>query len=142
MVGGYVEFQSDEPFILFAGTGGALFTTASSTHLPTLKAVDNIDISNQAGAKEAVDILDRATGYVEKIRSDVEAYESGFEAIIQRLESASEQMEDSKHRVVDANLAEETIKASRATIHIQSQSSLVTQANRLIPEYSLFLLRQ
>jgi flagellin len=142
MVGGYVEFQSDEPFILFAGTGGALFTTASSTHLPTLQAVDDIDLSTQAGAEDALTILDHANVYVEKIRSDVQAYESGFESIIARLESASEQMEDSKHRVVSANLAEETMKASSATIQIQSQSALVTQANRLIPEYSLFLLRQ
>ncbi|KPA14061.1 flagellin, partial [Candidatus Magnetomorum sp. HK-1] len=142
MVGGYVEFQSNEPFILFAGTGGRLFTTPGSTHLPTLKAVDNIDVSLQKNANEALDVIESATGYVEKIRSDVQAYESGFESIIQRLESSSEQMENSKHRVLDANMANETMKLSNAAIHIQSQNALITQANRLIPEYSLFLLRQ
>ncbi|KPA13664.1 branched-chain alpha-keto acid dehydrogenase subunit E2 [Candidatus Magnetomorum sp. HK-1] len=142
LVGGYIEIQSDEPFIVFTGTGKSLFTTPSSTQLPTLQALDTIDISLQENATQALEIIDHANEYVKRIKSDVQAYESGFEAIVKRLESASEQMEDSKHRVVDANLAEETLKASSATIQIQSQNALVTQANKLIPEYSLFLLRQ
>jgi flagellin len=141
LVGGYVELQSDEPFIVFTGSGEALFTS-NSTYLPTLKALDTIDISYQKDAEEALDIIERANNYVEGIRSDVQSYESGFEAIMNRLESASEQMEDSKHRILDADIATETINSSKATIHIQSQNSLLTQANRLIPEYSLFLLRQ
>ena len=141
LVGGYVELQSDEPFIVFTGSTDNLFSK-NSTFLPTLKALDSIDISLQDDAEDAMKIIERASTYVEGIRSDIQSYESGFEAIIDRLESASEQMEDSKHRVVDANLAEETLKASTATIQIQSQNSLVTQANRLIPEYTLFLLRQ
>ena len=142
MVSGYVEFQSNEPFILFTGSGNSLFSTASSTQIPILKAIDNIDVTLEKDANEALDIIENATGYIEKIRSDVQAYESGFESIIQRLESASEQMEKSKHRVIDADLADETMKLSKAVIHIQSQNALVTQANRLIPEYSLFLVRQ
>jgi flagellin len=142
LVGGYVEFQSNEPFILFPGSGGRLFTTSSSIQIPILKAVDDIDVTLKKNSDEALEVIDSATGYVEKIRSDVQAYESGFESIIQRLESASEQMEKSKHKVLDADLADETIKLSKAVIHIQSQNALVTQANRLIPEYSLFLVRQ
>ncbi|MBF0449801.1 MAG: hypothetical protein HQK75_03790 [Candidatus Magnetomorum sp.] len=145
LVGGYVEFQSSEPFFLFtmdSASNGALFTTPNATYLPTLKAVDTIDISSQNSAKESLEILDKASGYIKNIRSDVQAYESGFEAIIERLESASVQMEKSKHRVIDSDLASETMKASSATIQIQSQNALITQANRLIPEYSLFLLRQ
>ena len=142
MVGGYVEFQSNEPFILFTGTGGRLFTTSSTTQLPILKAVDDIDVSLEKDADEALEIIENATEYVERIRSDVQAYESGFESIIKRLESSSEQMERSKHRVLDANLADQTMKLSSAVIQIQSQNALITQANRLIPEYSLFLVRQ
>ncbi len=142
LVGGYVEFQSNEPFILFSGTGGRLFTTSSSAHIPVLEAVDEIDVTLEKNAEKALEVIENATGYVERIRSDVQAYESGFESIIKRLESASEQMERSKHRVIDADLASETVKLSSAVIQIQSQNALVTQANRLIPEYSLFLLRQ
>jgi len=139
---GYVELQSEEPFIVFAGSDQSLFSSSGSTYLPTLKALDTIDITFQDDAEEALDIIDRANTYVENIRSDVQAYESGFESIINRLESAAQQMEDSKHRIVDADLAHETMNSSTATIQIQSQNALLTQANRLIPEYSLFLLRQ
>jgi hypothetical protein len=34
------------------------------------------------------------------------------------------------------------MKLSTAVIQVQSQNALITQANRLIPEYSLFLMRQ
>jgi flagellin len=142
LVGGYVEFQSNEPFIVFPGSGGRLFTTSSSVHLPILTAVDDINVTLEEGADEALEVIESATGYIEKIRSDIQAYESGFESIIQRLESGSEQMENSKHRILDANLVDETMKLSTAVIQVQSQNALITQANRIIPEYSLFLLRQ
>jgi len=142
MVSGYVEFQSNEPFILFTGSGNSLFSESSSTQLPILKAVDDINVTLEENANEALEVIESASGYVEKIRSDIQAYESGFESIIERLESASEHMEKSKHRIIDADLTEETSKLSSAVIHIQSQNALVTQANRLIPEYSLFLIRQ
>jgi flagellin len=142
MVSGYVEFQSNEPFILFTGSGNSLFSASSSTQLPILKAVDDINVTLEENANEALEVIESAAGYVEKIRSDIQAYESGFESIIERLESASEHMEKSKHRILDADLTDETSKLSSAVIQIQSQNALVTQANRLIPEYSLFLLRQ
>ncbi|ETR68221.1 MAG: flagellin, partial [Candidatus Magnetoglobus multicellularis str. Araruama] len=138
LVGGYVEFQSNEPFILFSGTGGRLFTSSSSTQIPVLKAVDNINVSLETNADEALEVIENATEYVERIRSDVQAYESGFESILQRLESSTEQMEKSKHRILDADLASETMELSSAVIQVQSQNALITQANRLIPEYSLF----
>jgi len=141
LISGYVELQSDEPFIVFTGTNDALFSP-NSTFLPTLKALDSINISFQDDAEEAIDIIERANNYVENIRADVQAFESGFEAIMERLESASEQMAVSKHRIVDADIADASILSSRAIIQIQSQNALLTQANRLIPEYSLFLLRQ
>ena len=142
LVGGYVEFNSDEPFILFTGPGDALFSAQNTTQLPTLNALDIIDISLQQNAIDAIAIIDKSMEYAEKIRTDIKAYESGIEAIINRLESASEQAENSKHRIVDMDMAEETMAVSKAVIQIQSQNSLITQANKLIPEYSLFLLRQ
>jgi len=141
-ISGYVELQSEEPFIVFAGSNPALFSSTGSTHLPALKALDAIDITSQDSAEEALEIIERANTYVDNIHADVQSYESGFEAIMQRLESAADQMEDSKHKIIDADLVEETMTSSRATIQIQSQNSLLTQANRLIPEYSLFLIRQ
>jgi flagellin len=140
-IGGYVELQSDEPFIVFTGSNDAVFSS-NSTYLPTLQALESIDISFQDSAESALDIIDNANTYVEKIRSDVKAYESGFEAIVERLESSARHMENSKHRIIDSDLVQETMTSSRATIQIQSQNALLTQANRLIPEYSLFLLRQ
>jgi flagellin len=141
LMGGYVELQSDEPFIVFTGSNDALFSS-NSTYLPTLQALDTIDITYQDDAQKALDIIDKASTYVENISADVQSYESGFEAIMERLESASEQMETSRHRIVDTDLVQETMTSSRATIQIQSQNALLTQAHRLIPEYSLFLLRQ
>jgi len=140
-IGGYVELQSDEPFIVFTGSNDALFTS-NSTYLPTLQALESIDLTIQDNAESALEIIDNANTYVERVRSDVQAYESGFEAIIERLESSSRQMEKSKHQIIDTDLVEETMTSSKAAIQIQSQNALLTQAHRLIPEYSLFLLRQ
>jgi len=142
LVGGYVEFNSDEPFILFTGSGTALFYEKNATQLPNLNALDSIDLSSIENANDALEILNSANNYVEKIQSDIQAYESGFESIVNRLEAASEQAEDSKHRIVGLDMAEETLKLSSAAIHIQSQNALITQANKLLPEYSLFLVRQ
>jgi len=142
LVGGYVEFNSDEPFILFKGSGTALFSSSNLAHLPTLSAIDKIDISSQKGAETAISIIEMANTYVEKIQSDIQAYESGFESIINRLEASFQQAENSKHRIVDSDMAQETLDLTSSVIHMQSQDALITQANRLIPEYSLFLVRQ
>jgi len=142
LVSGYVEFHSDEPFILFTGSGTALFSDTNLARLPTLNPIDSIDISSQEGAENAINIIDMANTYVEKIQSDIKAYESGLESIINRLEVSFQQAEASKHRIVDSDIAKESLEMASSAIHMQSQSALITQANRLIPEYSLFLVRQ
>jgi len=142
LVGGYVEFNSDEPFILFTGSGSALFASSNLAHLPTLSAIDSLDISSQENAKSAIGIINKANTYVKKIQSDIHAYESGLESIINRLEASFQQAEISKHRIVDSDMAQETLELASSVIHMQSQSSLLAQANKIIPEYSLFLVRQ
>jgi len=142
LVGGYVDFNSDEPFLLFTGSGTALFYENNTTQFPGLNALDYIDISSMENASDALEIINNSNTYIERIQSELQAYESGFQSIINRLEAASDQEVNSRHSIVDLDMAEETLKLSRATIHVQSQNALITQANRLIPEYSLFLVRQ
>lgn len=91
--------------------------------------LDDIDLSTQQGATDALAVIDQAT-------SDINARASEFGATANRIESTVNELQSSKinasaaqSRVEDADLAKELTKISAGLIQEQAQIAVQAQAN-------------
>lgn len=102
-------------------------------------SVDTIDVTDRAGANEAIDILDVALKQVAESRSGLGAVQNRMESTVRNLEVASENLSASRSRILDADFAQETAAFSRNQIMQQAGVSVLAQANQQ-PQIALALL--
>jgi len=117
-------------------TTGLLETNNSSV---LGNAVADLDISTQAGAQEAIGILDRAIEDVGSTRADLGAVNNRLDFTISNLSNVSEKTSAARSRILDADFAAETAELSRAQVLQQAASAMLAQANAR-PQQALQLL--
>jgi len=124
--------------------GGAA-TTANTGLLETNvssvlgNAVADLDISTQAGAQEAIGVIDRAIEEVGSTRADLGAVNNRLDFTISNLSNVSEKTSAARSRILDADFAAETAELSRAQVLQQAASAMLAQANAR-PQQALQLL--
>lgn len=102
--------------------------------------VENLDISTQSGAWEALVRVDKALDQVNSSRAQLGALQTRFESIVSNIGSMHENLSAARGRIVDADYAMETAQLSRAQILQQAGTAILAQANQL-PQQILQLLR-
>jgi flagellin len=112
-----------------AGVSGISGTAASA--LVTSAAAEN-------SAK--ISALDTAIQSINSSRASLGAIQNRFEYTVSFLQSASENQQAARGRIMDADFATETSNLSRAQILKQAGTAMVAQANQL-PQGVLALLR-
>jgi flagellin len=112
-----------------AGVSGISGTAASA--LVTSAAAEN-------SAK--ISALDTAIQSINSSRASLGAIQNRFEYTVSFLQSASENQQAARGRIMDADFATETSNLSRAQILQQAGTAMVAQANQL-PQGVLALLR-
>ncbi len=145
IVTGYVEFQSNESFsatsTATAAAGSVLANAAAGDSIAAGETkVSSVDISTQAGAQSAIDVMDAALQTVNSMRSNIGALSSRFDSSIRNLESASENVSAARSRIRDADFAAETANMTRSQILQQAGVAMLAQANA-VPQNVLSLLR-
>ena len=100
----------------------------------------DIDIGTRSGASEAIAIADGALDQINGLRADLGAVQNRFESTVSNLNVASENLEASRSRIVDADFAAETAALTRGQILQQAGTSVLAQANQ-IPNNVLGLLQ-
>jgi flagellin len=148
---GGLVMQADENIVIGQGDGSAVaganqentifgmtlgVTTVGKN---TDFSVDTIDVTDRAGANEAIDILDVALKQVAESRSGLGAVQNRMESTVRNLEVASENLSASRSRILDADFAQETAAFSRNQIMQQAGVSVLAQANQQ-PQIALALL--
>ncbi|WP_339584271.1 flagellin [Aquabacterium sp. G14] len=103
-------------------------------------AVSALDISNVAGANEALTSIDAALTAINSSRAELGAVQNRFSTTIDNLQTMSENLTASRSRIMDADFAQETANLSRAQILQQAGTAMVAQANQL-PQNVLKLLQ-
>ena len=116
-------------------TGGALSSFAAS-----LSATNTVNVSTQGAASAALAGLETDIENIAKQRATFGAVQNRFEAVINSLQSYSQNLEASRSRVMDTDFAAETSKMTRAQILQQASTSILSQANSL-PQAALSLLQ-
>jgi flagellin len=102
--------------------------------------IEDIDISNVAGANEAIARVDAALTSVNGLRGELGAIQNRFESTIANLSTSVENLSASNSRILDADFAAETAKLSKAQVLQQAGISVLAQANAR-PQQVLSLLQ-
>ena len=92
--------------------------------------VDTVDVSTQANAKTAMVTLETALTSISDELSRAGAYENRFNHTISVLEQTTKATKVARGRIMDANIAEESTKLSKAQVLSQANTAMLAQANQ------------
>ena len=96
----------------------------------TSLGLDGIDISTQAGAKEALAAIKAAINTVSSTRGDLGAIQNRLEHTINNLGVTAENMTAAESRIRDVDMAEEMMAYTKNNILVQASQSMLAQANQ------------
>lgn len=99
-----------------------------------------VDVSSQAGAKSAVDLIKKAINTVSSTRGDLGALQNRLEHTINNLSVTTENMTAAESRIRDVDMADEMMNYTKNNILVQASQAMLAQANQ-IPQGVLQLLQ-
>ena len=103
------------------------------------KSINDIDISSQKGAQDAIDVIRDAINYVSSIRGDLGAVQNRLEHTANNLSVMAENIQDAESTIRDTDVAEEMMAYTKNNILVQSAQAMLAQANA-VPQGVLQLL--
>ena len=103
-------------------------------------SVAGIDVSTQAGAQSAIDVIDKALEQINGTRADLGAVANRLDSTISNLSNVSEKTSAARSRIVDADFAAESANLSKSQVLQQASTAMLAQANSR-PQQVLSLLQ-
>jgi flagellin len=125
--------------IAVGGTAARIGFTATSLALGN-SALNSASVTTVANANTTISRVDAALTTVTSLRGSLGAIQNRFESTIANLSAASENLQASRSRILDADFAAETAALTRAQILQQAGIAILSQANAA-PQTVLSLLR-
>ncbi|HIF9261060.1 TPA: flagellin [Photobacterium damselae] len=105
----------------------------------TTESVASLDLSTQAGAQNAIDVLDAAMEQVDSKRAEIGAFQNRMNHTMSNLANINENVNASNSRIKDVDFAKETVNMTKGQILQQAGTSILAQAKQ-IPQSALSLL--
>lgn len=156
-IGGQLTLDSDRTFSIstsgFNFSSGSIATSGSgaagtsghalvsgTAFASNLQSVATLDVTTAENATRSLRIVDSALASINGQRAKFGALQNRFQATINNLQTASENISASRSRIRDADFASETANLTRAQILQQAGTAMLAQANAL-PNQVLSLLR-
>jgi flagellin len=102
--------------------------------------IDELDVSTQAGAEEALAVLDMAIDEVSNARAEMGATMSRFEFRSDQIDTSIENLEAAESAISDVDIASEQASLSAASVKVQAAVAAAAQANQM-PQNLLQLLQ-
>jgi flagellin len=122
---------SDQMLVTIAGC---------NTTLLGISITDNVWVTTQTDATNAIDTLDVALHSVNTLRANLGAITNRLEHAITNQENQSQNMQAAESTIRDADFAAETTEFTKNQILTQSSTAMLAQANQL-PQSILTLLK-
>ena len=116
-----------------------LEVSVKDMHIASM-GLSGIDISTQAGAKAAVEVIKEAINYVSDVRGTLGATQNRLDHTINNLAVMQENIQDAESTIRDTDVAEEMMSYTKNNILIQSAQAMLAQANQ-VPQGVLQLLQ-
>jgi flagellin len=132
-VSGTLKFVSASSFSVeqAANAAGNTAYFAAGSQTATLVDLTQVKISTEAGASDAISIVDAALDKVAQMRSDLGAIENRMEHTISNLMNIAEKTADSRSRLQDADFALESARLAKNQVLQQAGTSMLAQANQM-----------
>ena len=102
--------------------------------------ITSLTVSTFNQAQSAIGLVDDAIRIIDTVRGDLGAVQNRLESTISNLQNVSENIAAARSRILDADVAEETSKLTKANILQQAGVSVLSQANQT-PQLALSLLQ-
>lgn len=99
----------------------------------------DLDVSTQAGARDALSMIDRMMDRVSYMRADFGAVQNRFESSMSNLANTALNLAASNSRIIDADYAKTTAEQTRLMILQRAGIAMMGQANAA-PRFALNLL--
>lgn len=93
-------------------------------------SINDVDISKQTTAEEAITKIDNAIEKVSEGRSTYGAYQNRLEHTMNNLQNTAENLTAAESRIRDSDMASEMMKFTKVNILMQTAQSMLTQANQ------------
>ena len=116
-----------------------LNVSINDCHTAALK-IDKLDIGNQKGAADALDVIKNAINYVSDVRGTLGATQNRLDHTINNLSVMQENIQDAESTIRDTDVADEMMAYTKNNILIQSAQAMLAQANQ-VPQGVLQLLQ-
>ena len=104
-----------------------------SVDIPTISlrnmGIDDIDVSTELGAKDALTRIGGALSFVSEVRGKLGAYQNRLESTVDSLDVTSENMTAAYSRIMDVDMAEEMTNYTTYQVLTQAGTSMLAQAN-------------
>jgi flagellin len=136
-VAGSIRLTSTEAFSTTAGD-----VTLGQNLTPNVSGLDevaSINLGTQAGAQNALSVIDGAIAQIDSNRASLGAAQNRFSHTISNLANISENVSASRSRIQDTDFAAETAQMTKNQILQQAGTTILSQANQ-IPQAAISLL--
>ncbi len=110
-------------------TGGVIGTTSVAGNVTAGDRVSDLDISTNAGAQNAIAVVDASIKQIDSNRADLGAVQNRLSSTISNLQSIVENVAAARSRIRDTDYAEETSELSKNQVLQQAGLSVLSQAN-------------
>ena len=120
--------------LTYFGAGAATAAAAS------IDATSDVNLKTAAGAKGAIRVLDGAIEKISSMRAELGAIENRLSHTVNNLMNVSEQTENTRSLLEDANFAVESSNLSKSQVLMQAATAMLAQANAR-PQLALQLLQ-
>ena len=122
---------TDEGTLTVGVAGDAVGYFAPGSQTASLVDLTQVKISTEAGASDAISIIDAALDKVAQMRSDLGAIENRMDHTISNLMNIAEKTADSRSRLEDADFALESARLAKNQVLQQAGTSMLSQANQM-----------
>lgn len=112
-----------------ANEGQVLAIRIPEVSLRTMN-IEDIDISTEAGAQEAIELAKQANSFISSVRARIGAYENRLEHTGNSIDVTEENMTGAFSRLMDTDMAEEMTEYTNQQVLNQAGISILTQANQ------------
>jgi flagellin len=127
---GTISLSSSKLFsVTQSGTEAATNDNYFTTGAATLSTVSNVDLRNQAGASNAISVLDGAIEKISSMRADLGAIENRLSYTVSNLMNVAENTADARSRINDADYSVESANLAKAQVLQQAGTAMLSQAN-------------
>ncbi len=91
--------------------------------------IEDLDVTTEAGANEAVPMIEGAIQFLTSVRSQLGAYQNRLESTVNSLDVTSVNMTAAYSRIMDVDMAEEMTTYTTNQVLTQAGTSMLAQAN-------------